>query len=333
VPSAAPDAADVQRFTAALQRLTGRDAPGRLGVAVSGGPDSMALLLLADAAFPGMAEAATVDHGLRADGAAEAETVGRWCADHGLRHATLRPERPITGNLQSAARTARYALLEEWRVARGLDWLLTAHHADDQLETMLMRLNRGSGVGGMAGVRGRSGVVLRPLLDWRKAELAALADGAGMPVAIDPSNADPRFDRAAMRARLGDVDWLDPVAATRSAAALAEAEEALDWLSDRIAAGHLAASGAGWVLTDTDYPREVQRRLVLRMVALADPAASTPRGDTLDHVVATLRAGGQASLGDWLLRGGARWTIAPAPPRRMVGDRAGGEAEGTDGAQ
>lgn len=291
---------------------------GRFAVAVSGGPDSMALLLLAHTAFPGRVEAATVDHGLRPQSAVEADMVAIWCAAHAIPHATLRPAQPITGNIQSAARAARYALLDAWRADRHLDWLLTAHHADDQLETVLMRLNRGSGVGGLAGVRNRTGAILRPLLDWRKTDLAALAQAAGLPVVHDPSNRDPRFDRAALRAHLADADWLDPLGAARSAAALAEAEAALDWLTRDLAARHVTQDGITWRLAATDFPREVQRRLVLHLLAQADPAMPAPRGDTLDRTIDSLRKGGKTSIGDWLLQGGAQWTVRPAPPRRST---------------
>lgn len=281
----------------------------------------MALLLLAHAAFPARVEAATVDHGLRPHSAAEANMVANWCASQDLPHVVLRPKEPITGNIQSSARAARYALMEGWRADRGLDWLLTAHHADDQLETILMRLNRGSGVSGLAGVRERSGLVLRPLLRWRKAELIALAEAARLPFVHDPSNSDPRYDRAALRLRLAEISWLDPLAAARSAAALAEAETALSWLTDTLADRHVVRTGEGVQLTETDFPREIQRRLVLHMLALADPAATAPRGDTLDGALERLREGGRTSVGAWLLRGGRQWTLTPAPPRRAAAER------------
>lgn len=326
MPNAAPDAAD--RFLSDVARLIditpavssgGGLRAGRFGVAVSGGPDSMALLLLAANAFAGRVEAATIDHGLRPDSADEAAMVARWCAGHGVPHVILRLPVPITGNLQSAARAARYALLEQWREAHGLDWLMTAHHADDQLETLLMRLNRGSGVGGLAGVRARSGHVLRPLLGWRRAALLAVAQAAGMPFVLDPSNGDPRFDRAALRARLAEADWLDPLAAARSAAALAEAEAALTWMAADIAGRAIARDGEAWTLAVPDMdalPRELRRRVLLHLLAAADPAAAPPRGDALDHALAQAGAGGQASLGAWLLAGGNRWRLRRAPPRR-----------------
>lgn len=315
MPNAAPEAA-TGRFRAEVARLTGPAGDQRFGIAVSGGPDSMALLLLAAGAFPGQVEAATVDHGLRPESAGEAVMVASWCAARGIPHMILQPERPVAGNIQAGARAMRYALLERWRHSRGIDWLMTAHHADDQLETVLMRLNRGSGVSGLAGIRARRETVLRPLLGWRKTELTALAKAAGMPVALDPSNVDMRFDRAALRARLADTHWLDPMAASRSAAALADAEEALAWMTREIAAHHISRSGETLRLSLPKVPREMKRRLLLHLLAMADPEAQPPRGDTLDDAMVRLEAGGKASIGEWLLQGGEQWTLAPAPPRR-----------------
>lgn len=317
MPSVRPDDA-VARFGADVRQLTGA-APGRIGVAVSGGPDSMALLWLAARAFPGEVEAATVDHGLRPESADEARMVGEWCRAADIPHAALTLPGPITGNVQSNARSARYAALERWRNERSLDWLMTAHHADDQRETILMRLNRGSGVGGLAGVRRRSGGVLRPLLDWRRAELEAVAIEAGVPFVHDPSNIDHRFDRAALRARLEDVDWIDPMAAVRSADALAEADAALDWITDALAAQHVRVEGDGLLLDHTDLPRELLRRALLLMLRRLDPTAPPPRGDTLDDAIARAQSGGKASIGRWLLAGGMHWRLQPAPPRRDTG--------------
>lgn len=301
-------------LTEATRALVGNDPAARFGVAVSGGPDSMALVLLAARAFPGRVAAVTVDHQLRAASADEAAMVADWCAGQAISHAILTPDAPVEGNVQAWARAMRYRVIERWRAGRGIDWIMTGHHADDQLETMLMRLNRGSGVAGLAGVRGRSGRVIRPLLGMRKADLQAFAEAEGLPHVHDPSNADPRFDRAAMRTALAGVDWLDPQAAVRSAAALAEAEAAIAWSVADLAQVHVRADGAGWRLERTDLPREYLRRLVLHMLGRAD--APVPRGDSLDFALMEAAAGRQASLGGWLLKGGAHWTLMPAPPRR-----------------
>ncbi len=309
-----PDPALVRRFADDLAALTGGGGP--IGVAVSGGPDSLALLLLAHAANPGAIEAATVDHGLRAESAAEAGFVARSCAPLGVPHTTLRPETPIDGNLQSAARRARYRLLDGWRKARGLAWVLTAHHADDQAETLLMRLNRGSGIRGLSGVRAVNGRVARPLLGWRRSELAAIVASAGLTPIEDPSNVDPRFDRARLRAALGAAAWLEPVAIARSAAALAEADAALDWAAERLWAERARPAAAGWTLDAAGLPAELARRLVERALAMVVPEP-TPRGAEVGRLIAALAGGGVATLaGVRVDAEGGRWRFVPAPPRR-----------------
>ena len=309
---------DSARFREAVERLSGRQADAQFGIAVSGGPDSMALLWLALNAFPGRVMAATVDHGLRPEAADEAAMVAAFCARHGVPHATLRPARPITGNIQSQARTARYALLDQWRMDNGVGWLMTAHHAGDQIETMLMRLNRGAGVGGLAGVRARNGQVIRPLLHWTKAELVALLEDAGIGYASDPSNQNAQFDRVAMRQALARAEWLDAAAAARSADALADAEAALLWMTGQLAAARISDDADGWRLDARDVPAELRRRLLLRMLRMADPAMAEPRGGAVDIVIARLDAGEKASLGDWVLSGGEAWVLRPAPPRRKL---------------
>jgi tRNA(Ile)-lysidine synthase len=300
----------VDRFRADTGALTG-PAPGRLGLAVSGGPDSLALLTLAHAAFPERIAAATVDHGLRAESAAEARFVAAICVDLGVPHAILTADEAIAGNLQAGARALRYRLLGAWAAHEGLAWLATAHHRDDQAETLLMRLNRGAGLAGLAGVRAHTEIhglpVIRPLLGWSRAELAAIA--APLDPVADPSNADPRYDRARLRERLAGADWLDAAAFARSAQALAEAEEALEWAAERLYAERVA-DGA---FDPTGVPAELRRRIVLTLLGAAEP----PRGPDLQRLLATLEAGGTATLAGVKCEGGTRWTFAPAPPRRL----------------
>jgi tRNA(Ile)-lysidine synthase len=300
------------RFRADLAALAG-PAPARFGVAVSGGPDSLALLLLAHHAFPGGIEAATVDHRLRAQSGAEAALVGGVCEPLGIPHATLcGPE--IAGNVQSGARALRYRLLGDWARARGLAFLVTAHHLDDQAETLLMRLQRGAGLAGLSGIRARADIdgllVLRPLLGWRRAELAAIVAEAGLTPVADPSNLDPRYDRARLRKHLAQTDWLDPAPLARSAAALAEAEAALDWAADRL----WAERADGRSLDPAGLPAELRRRLLLRMLAAL--GAPPPRGEEVGRLLATLDAGGTATLAGIKCSGGPLWRFAPAPPRR-----------------
>lgn len=226
------------RFAADLAALWPEDErAGPLGLAVSGGPDSLALLLLAHEALPGQITVASVDHGLRPAAAEEIALVGRVTADRGIPFTplavTLAP-----GNTQARARDARYAALAQWAQNARLGAVATAHHADDQAETLLMRLNRGSGLAGLAGVRARSRIegsaiaLLRPLLGWRKAELAGVVATAGLTAAADPSNTNPDFDRARLRAALAGAEWLDPLALATSAAHIAEGWQALEWYAE-----------------------------------------------------------------------------------------------------
>lgn len=302
----------------AVARLIGRPVAkeDRFGLAVSGGADSMAMLALAHLCWPGQIEAATVDHGLRPEAREEARMVADWCADHHVPHAILTPANPISGSVQAEARTARYALLEAWRTERGLGWLLTAHHADDQLETVLLRLGRGSGVGGLASVRARRGTILRPMLGMRRAALRDYCDAEDVPYIDDPSNADERFDRARLRRRLAGVDLIDLGRLNRSVEALAEADAALDWMVGEIAAAHLHEKGGALVLDRTDLPPAILRRLLHRMISSINESAEIPRGPTIDQALVQLFDGKTVSLGDCVVTGGVRWTIRRAPARK-----------------
>lgn len=309
-----PPAEAVERFRSDLAAL-GCEAPNGLGVAVSGGPDSLALLLLARAALPGRVKAATVDHGLRPEAADEAAFVAKLCTRLGVVHETLRPVMPITGNLQSAARQARYALLEDWRGSRSLDWLATAHHADDQAETLLMRLNRGSGVAGLSGVRAVNMRVVRPLLGWRRSELVAIVAGCGIDPVTDPSNSDDRFDRVRLRRQLCQAEWIDAGAVARSAAALAEAEVALEWAAERLWTERAVPFGDGIRLDPEGLPAELRRRLVRRALGHFALGAA-PRGDALGRFIEALEAGETTTLAGVMGHGGPIWELGPAPPRR-----------------
>jgi tRNA(Ile)-lysidine synthase len=203
--------------------------------------------------------------------------------------------------------------------AEGLALLLTGHHADDQAETLLMRLVRGSGLAGLAGIRARTRLgdlnLCRPLLGWRRGALAAIVREAGLQPADDPSNADEAHDRVRMRRRLAGMPWLDPPALARSAAALAEAEQALDWAAERLAAERVAGEGAGVRLDPADLPADLVRRLLLLCLRRLEPDAS-PRGEQLTALIGTLAAGRSGTLGAVLCRGGATWRFEPAPRRR-----------------
>lgn len=314
----------VQRLTADLEALwpaADRSPDWKLGLAVSGGPDSMALLLLAAEALPDQVEAATVDHGLRAESASEATFVAEHCARLGVRHATLAVTVPA-GNIQAEARAARYAVLAGWMGERNLAALVTAHHADDQAETLLMRLGRGSGVSGLAGVRAKGPIpgtrlpLLRPLLGWRRAELADVVAGARIAAVQDPSNTDDRFDRVRLRKALTEADWLDVPALAASAGHLAEANSALEWAAAREWSEHVEESGLG-IKYRPHAPRAIALRVLARIVAGLD--GEEPRGSAIARLYDSLAAGQPASIGNLVARSSfAGWDFAKAPKRRAV---------------
>ena len=277
------------------------------------------MLLLAQRAYPGTIAAATVDHGLRADSADEAALVARVCADLGVPHEVLR----VTvgaGNLQAQARAARYAALADWAERLGLAALLTAHHADDQAETLVLRLQRGSGVAGLAGVRGRGMVpgtrlpLLRPLLGFRRAELAELVAAAGLEAAADPSNEDDRFDRARLRKVLAGADWLDVPALAASAAHLADADAALDWAAAREWSECVANAPLGLTYWPK-APRAVALRVIARIVT--ELSGEPPRGAAVARLFESLLARQPASIGTLVARATPEgWSFTKAPKRR-----------------
>ncbi len=307
----------MQRFRHEVERLTGPfTAETRLGVAVSGGPDSLALLLLAHQVFSGQVLAATVDHGLRPDAAAEAEYVANICEERGIAHKILKPATPITGNIQSAARAARYALLEDWAQQNACVWIATAHHADDQLETLLMRLARGSGVDGLSGIRARNGRIIRPLLGFLKSELISVCREACVEPVEDPSNGNSDFDRVRIRQFLEATSHpLDPASAARSASALADASSALDWMTSKLAEERITFTRTSSSLNPETLPRELLRRLLIMALRHIEPDIA-PRGDTIERALTALNAGEIITVGNILCKGGQQWQFSKAKPRR-----------------
>ena len=314
----------VERFAHDLDALIAPDA--RLGIAVSGGPDSLALLLLAADARSGQVDAATVDHGLRPEGRAEAEMVGRVCADLGVPHQILTAEwaeAPQTA-IQERAREERYRLLAAWAKHRGLHAVLTAHHLDDQAETLVMRLVRGAGVRGLAAMRRVSTVpdsdlpLLRPLLGWRRSELEQICAAAGVDPAADPSNEDAKYERVRIRRALAGSDWLDPQSLANSADFLADADAALDWATRQEWERGVINGGAEIRYRPSDAPTEIRRRVVSEAIArlATEGKGDALRGRELDRLLSALANGGTASLRGVLCTGGEEWRFAPAPPRR-----------------
>ncbi len=303
-------------------------------LAVSGGPDSMALMGLAAAVAasdPGPALAvATVDHGLRAGSRAEAEAVAAAAGALGLAGHLLTWDGPKPATrLQERARHHRYALLVACARRIGATHLVTAHTRDDQAETVLFRMMRGSGLAGLAGMapaRDRDGIVhLRPFLDVPKARLVATCRARGWRFVEDPANGDPRFARARLRRLMPALaaEGLDAARFATLARRMGEAEEALGGqpgAPSRMPRGGRARSMPARLLAE---PAAVRHRgLDLLLEALA-AAPGRPRLDAVERLVARpgQRAAGRAAAPDPARR-------PPVLRRRVPADPRGGAAPG-----
>lgn len=288
-----------------LERLAG--ARG-LALAVSGGPDSTALMRLAAdwaarrAASPPIV-VLTVDHGLRAASRAEAEAVAAAAAGLGLPHEILTWTGPKpSADIQAAARAARYALLAAAARRHGADRLVTAHTRDDQAETFLLALARGSGIYGLAAMPAErplaAGLTLvRPFLDIPKARLVATLSAAGVGFVEDPSNADPRFRRVAWRRAMADLAalGLDRDRLAETAARMARAAAAVDAVVDRLFAAAASLHAAGFARIDAARlaaePDEMRLRALARLLRHAGAAAHPPRAERLERLARDLAAG------------------------------------------
>lgn len=309
----------IARFRAEIERAGLKSE--RFGLAVSGGPDSLAMLLLAQAAFPDQFEVATVDHGLREAAKDECAFVAQVCQQRDIPCAVL-TVKVTEGNLQAQARAARYAALENWASNRGLAAIFTAHHADDQAETLMMRLNRGSGVAGLAGVRSVSEIgdqglrIVRPLLGFRREELARVVEASGLEAVQDPSNEDTRFDRVRIRQALAEADWLDTLAVTQSAQHLADANDALDYAAERFWEENARRDG-GAILLPFHPMRATRLQLMARAIS---ELGGNPRGSDLarlDDGLPLLRKGNVAGvMVELRMDEGVSFLIfSPEPPR------------------
>ena len=281
----------------------------RLAIAVSGGPDSLALCLLAERwarARDGTVVGLIVDHGLRPTSTAEARQAASWLAARGIAQRILPwpGPKPATG-IQAAARAARYELLAGWCRAAGVLHLLLGHQQDDQAETVALRAARGSGPDGMAGmaaVREIAGLrLLRPLLGVPKATLVAFLAAERQAWLDDPSNLAPGFARAGLR-RGPPLDGaaLGALAQARAAARADRERAAAAWL-----ARHARIDGAGFVTLDRAAleaaPCTLARRILQQTLLAVGGAPYPPRRARLERLVAAVRSA--SARRGWTLAG------------------------------
>lgn len=312
-------------------------------LAVSGGPDSVALMWLVARWRRGLKRGpaltvVTVDHGLRPEAASEARDVKRLAASLDLPHRTVRwtGDKPTTG-LPAAARAARYALLAKAARKVGAFHVMTAHTRDDQAETVLMRMARGSGLSGlgaMAAQTDRDGIqIVRPLLTLSKTQLIATLGKARLGYAVDPTNTDPHFTRPRLRALMPDLasEGMDARNLARLATRMARADAALEMMADG-AERFLALRSPGLVPEAIDaaaflgLAEEIRVRLLLRMINTVGHEGPAELGKVESLSLAmeqAVTAGGNGILLKQTLAGAvisltrSRLKIVPAPPRRV----------------
>jgi tRNA(Ile)-lysidine synthase len=262
-----------------------------LAVGVSGGRDSLSLAILARewvVARAGRVLGLIVDHALRPESAAEAAATSQLLARHGIASEILlwSGSKPGSG-LQAAARAARYRLLFDACRRHAIVHLLVAHHADDQAETVAMRMARGSGPDGLAGMAGlverRDGRLLRPLLPVPRARLTATLLERAIPWIDDPSNADPRFERARLRRCAPPAIIENSMGLSRAMREVALAERAIPVLDFDVAGG-IAIDHTSFLALDA----ETRTQLLARVVQAVGRRDYRPRGERLERAVARL---------------------------------------------
>jgi tRNA(Ile)-lysidine synthase len=322
------------RLDAAFAAAVGNFADGQFAVAVSGGSDSLALMHLlathAKAARRVLPIVLTVDHGLRKGSARDAAQVLAWAKALGLEAHRLawRGTKPANG-IEAAAREARYRLMGAWLKKNRIATLFVAHTQDDQAETFLLRLARGSGLDGLAAMRALSPwpvpgfedlSVARPLLGLGRAELRALLERRGQAWLDDPMNDDPRFDRVKFRraaALLADAG-LTAARIADAAAHLGRAREALEAATEAVLLRACRAGREGeGILLDPDAlaaaPRELGLRALARLLMRVGNKPYRPRFDSLERLFGNI---GMGTLSGGVTLHGCR--IAPAAARLRI---------------
>ena len=312
-----------------------------IAVAVSGGGDSMALILLAARwarARGGRATALIVDHGLRLGSAAEARRVTGWLDGHGIDRRVLRwrGAKPSSG-IQAAAREARYGLMTEWCRRHGVLHLLVGHHLEDQAETFVLRLDRGSGLDGLAAMPALAETpwvrVLRPLLGASRAELRDYLAAEGQDWIEDPSNRDDAFARVRIRHALSELDGArsdDEAVARRlaeTASRLGRARHALERDTARLLAHAVTIYPTGHATVDSAAiaraPGDIGLRALSRIVTCIGGRAYAPRRERLERLHARVADGGLkrgATLGGCLLSPGRNGVLVAREPE-AIGER------------
>ena len=311
--------------------MAGAPWPGAVGV--SGGSDSLALmLLLCDwAKRRGMAAPVvlSVDHGLRQEGGREVRQVLGWAREAGLKaHVLAAKGEPPQSDIEAAARALRYRLMGSWAKKRKIKAIYVAHTSDDQAETFLIRLGRGSGVDGLSAMRPLSPypltefselVLVRPLLGQTREALRTMLQRRGQAWIEDPMNADPRFVRARIRQAWPELEALGLTKARLADAAAhqARARDALEEVCAVVMARACSAEGDSIMIDRKALcgaPRELGLRVLARVLTLVSDNPYRPRFERLERLFDLIAAG---ELGGGRTLHGCRI----APKTALGGDR------------
>lgn len=293
----------------AIEEVFSEHPPERVGVAVSGGGDSVALLAaMVEFARIRSVElhVITVDHGLRKDSRQEIALVTDLCARWELHHhVEFWSGWSGDGNLQAAAREARYALMSDWAHAHQINHVALGHTADDQAETFLMRLARGAGVDGLSAMaprRIRHGITwVRPFLRIERSALRTYLRASRLEWCEDPSNDNRDFERVRVRDALSVLDSLGIRTATLVDVAqnMTRSREALDWqtfLAARDGARLIHGAAALDLRKFRMLPDEIARRLLIHAVTWIAQSPYSPRRDTVARTLKAVRGGRGTTL-------------------------------------
>lgn len=288
-----------------LMRAVGPFEPRPVvAIAVSGGADSMALAVLVGAwarRRGGTAVGLTVDHRLRPESGEEARQVTSWLRRYGMDHHVPRWDGPRPGSaIEAAAREARYALLNGWCRRQGVLHLVLAHHREDQAETFLMRLARGSGPTGLAAMPAITetahGRILRPLLSLSRGRLRRTLEHRGQAWIEDPSNQDVAFTRVKIRRSMPQLAsaGLLPDAIRATTEKMAELRGGIEAATASLLAeaAEIYPTGHARIMTDPfrRAPRAIALPALAAMVTCIGGRAYGPRTERLDRLYEAIRA-------------------------------------------
>jgi len=277
---------------------------GSVGVAVSGGGDSTALLnLLLPWADENQKKlfAVTVDHNLRSNSFQEANFVKKLCVEYRVDHSILKIKDQVAGNLQSWARENRYRLIAEWAYQKGIKSVFLGHTLDDQAETFLLRLARGSGIDGLSAMSPKSyrnGICwLRPLLNISRKDLRIFLDDQEIPYVDDPSNEDFRFDRIKIRKVLASSHeyGLNTTRLVETSHRMAQARDVLNNVAFQFAKNHVLQTKIGTVTVDlleleSLFP-DTRHRILSYLVKWVSGNSYGARAKTIEHTMVSVLEG------------------------------------------